>query len=90
VALNTTIAGLVVAVITVILHSFFTRRLERVAARFEVIAGQLLTEFYKHGGPAIYEVESAHARDAMRSPDKSLVEAIEQSGREAGEGDSLS
>jgi biopolymer transport protein ExbB len=90
VALNTTIAGLVVAVITVILHSFFTRRLERVAARFEVIAGQLVTEFYKHGGPTIYEAESAHARDAMKSPDQSLVEAIEQSGREAGERDSLS
>jgi len=77
VALNTTIAGLVVAVITVILHSFFTRRLERAAARIEVIAGHLLTEFYKHGGPALYEVEAAKAEAAMTTPDDSLVEAIE-------------
>jgi len=66
VALNTTIAGLVVAVITVILHSYFTRRLERVAARLEVIGGHLLTEFYKHGGPAIYQsdpIEEAAASE---------------------------
>lgn len=55
VALNTTIAGLVVAVITVIIHSYFTRRLERIAARFEVIVGHLLHEFYKEGGPELYE-----------------------------------
>lgn len=54
VALNTTIAGLVVAVITVILHSYFTRRLERIAARLEVIAGHLLEEFYRNGGPSLY------------------------------------
>jgi len=57
VALNTTIAGLVVAVITVILHSYFMRRLERVAARLEVIAGHLLNEFYKHGGAALYRAK---------------------------------
>lgn len=90
VALNTTIAGLVVAVITVILHSFFTRRLERVAARFEVIVRQLLTEFYKYGGPSMYEVEAAHAGDVEKAPAQSLVEAIKQSGREAEEGNFLS
>ncbi|MEC5126246.1 MotA/TolQ/ExbB proton channel family protein [Verrucomicrobiales bacterium BCK34] len=58
VALNTTIAGLVVAVITVIFHSYFTRRLERIAARIEVIAGHLLHEFYRAGGVALYEQES--------------------------------
>jgi len=57
VALNTTIAGLVVAVITVIFHSYFTRRLERIAARIEVIIGHLLHEFYRAGGVALYEQE---------------------------------
>ncbi len=54
-ALNTTIAGLVVAVITVILHSIFVRRLESVAARLEVMMAQLLHQFYKHGGAGLFE-----------------------------------
>jgi biopolymer transport protein ExbB len=58
IALNTTIAGLVVAVVMVICHSYFTRRLERIAARLEVIAGHLLHEFYKHGGPSLYATGS--------------------------------
>ena len=90
VALNTTIAGLVVAVITVILHSFFIRRLERAAARIEVIAGHLLTEFYKRGGPAMYDVEVANAEVALSTPDETLVAAIEQTGREVEESDFLS
>lgn len=53
-ALNSTIAGLVVAVIMVIFHTFFVRRLERIAARLEVVAGHLLHEFYRHGGAALY------------------------------------
>lgn len=53
-ALNTTIAGLIVAVVMVIFHSYFTRRLERIAARLEVIAGHLIHEFHKHGGPDLY------------------------------------
>lgn len=56
-ALNTTIAGLVVAVIMVIFHSYFTRRIERIAARLEVIAGHLLHEFFRHGGAKLYEPE---------------------------------
>jgi biopolymer transport protein ExbB len=63
IALNTTIAGLVVAVVMVIFHSYFTRRLERIAARLEVIAGHLLHEFHKHGGPALYEPGSTGASD---------------------------
>jgi biopolymer transport protein ExbB len=53
-ALNTTIAGLCVAVIMVIFHSYFTRRLERIAARLEVIAGHLLHEYFKHGGHILH------------------------------------
>jgi biopolymer transport protein ExbB len=68
VALNTTIAGLVVAVIMVICHSYFTRRLERIAARLEVIAGHLLHEFYKHGGPSLYTA-ALDSLDAPATPD---------------------
>lgn len=88
VALNTTIAGLVVAVITVILHSYFTRRLERIAARLEVIGGHLLNEFYKHGGPALYPEEEA--AEGVEVPlDESLVQAIGQKGEEAKKSDFL-
>jgi len=54
-ALNTTIAGLVVAILTVIVHSIFNRRIESIAARLEVLMSHLLHAFYKHGGPALYE-----------------------------------
>ncbi|MEM1441277.1 MAG: MotA/TolQ/ExbB proton channel family protein [Verrucomicrobiota bacterium] len=81
VALNTTIAGLVVAVITVILHSYFTRRLERVAARLEVITSHLLNEFYKHGGPSLYPEEETVAGVEI-GPAPELVDAIEKSGSE--------
>jgi len=53
-ALNTTIAGLVVAVVMVVFHTYFSRRLERIAARLEVIAGHLLHEFHKQGGAELY------------------------------------
>lgn len=88
-ALNTTIAGLVVAVITVILHSYFTRRLERVAARVEVIAGHLLHEFYSRGGTELYTREAPDP-SVPPAPDEALVEAIEQSGREVEKSDFLS
>lgn len=87
VALNTTIAGLVVAVITVILHSYFTRRLERIAARIEVIAGHLLHEFYKRGGRELYPEPG---EEPPVKPDEALVEAIEQNGQEVEPSDFLS
>mgnify|MGYP003643401265 CR=1 FL=1 len=88
VALNTTIAGLVVAVITVILHSFFTRRLERVAARIEVIASHLVTEFYQSGGAANYAMGDSGIPSP--APDDSLVQAIKETGQEIEETDFLS
>lgn len=72
VALNTTIAGLVVAVVTVIFHSSFTRRLEQIAARLEVISGRLLHEFYKEGGPNLYQAEPD-----QEAPDEEIAKAIE-------------
>ncbi|MAS93858.1 MAG: hypothetical protein CMO55_11755 [Verrucomicrobiales bacterium] len=77
VALNTTIAGLVVAVITVILHSYFTRRLERVAARLEVIAGHLLHEFYKNGGPELYDNVMPEGDEPV-IPDEKVSSSIRQ------------
>jgi len=91
-ALNTTIAGLVVAVIMVVFHSYFTRRLERIAARFEVISGHLIHEYFKHGGAALYALpgESSSADgDAGLSP----VISVRNPGaaaREAGKSDLLS
>ena len=88
VALNTTIAGLVVAVITVIFHSYFNRRLERIAARLEVISGHLLHEFYKRGGPEMYQYEPTDEEGNV--PNKALADSIEQSARNLENQDFLS
>lgn len=45
-ALYTTIAGLAVAIYTVVAHSYFTRRVERFAVRMEVIMSQTLATLY--------------------------------------------
>jgi biopolymer transport protein ExbB len=42
-ALGTTIAGIVVAVPSVVAHSFFTRKIERIAARLEVLLGRVVS-----------------------------------------------
>lgn len=60
-ALNTTIAGLAVAVIIVVFHSYFNRRIERIAARLEVIAAHLLHEFFRNGGARLYAPDPAHS-----------------------------
>ncbi|MDG2124388.1 MAG: MotA/TolQ/ExbB proton channel family protein [Verrucomicrobiales bacterium] len=41
-ALNTTIAGIAVAVPTVIAHSYFTRKIEKHAVRMELLVGKIL------------------------------------------------
>lgn len=46
IALNTTVAGLAVAVPTVIAHSHFNRKIEMMAARLEVIMGKVLSAFH--------------------------------------------
>ncbi|MCP5542200.1 MAG: MotA/TolQ/ExbB proton channel family protein [Akkermansiaceae bacterium] len=46
-ALNTTIAGLVVAVMTVIVHSYLNKRIEAMAARLEVVIGHLLNLYFR-------------------------------------------
>ncbi len=41
-ALGTTIAGMVVAVPSVVAHSYFTRKIETMAARLEVLLGEII------------------------------------------------
>jgi len=48
VALYTTIAGLAVAVPSVIAHSFFGRKIETMAARLEVIMGKVVSACHQH------------------------------------------
>lgn len=86
-ALNTTIAGLVVAVVAVIMHSYFTRRLEGISARLEVMITHLLHVFYKNGGPALYEVDSEAV--PIPAPSQDLVSAIERSGNTVDNSDLL-
>ena len=52
-ALNTTIAGLTVAIYTVVAHSFFTRKVERLAVRMESIMGQTLVTLYAKNSAAL-------------------------------------
>lgn len=51
-ALNTTIAGLAVAIPTVIAHSYFIKKLERMGVRMEVLVGGLLSVLYRSSGGA--------------------------------------
>ena len=53
-ALNTTIAGLAVAVPTVIAHSYFTKKLERMGVRMEVLTDNLISAFYKNPSEILY------------------------------------
>jgi biopolymer transport protein ExbB len=47
-ALNTTIAGLAVAIYTVVAHSYFTRKVERLAVRMQAIMSQTVVTLYPH------------------------------------------
>jgi len=47
-ALSTTIAGLAVAVPTVIAHSYFARQIETMAARLEVVLSRVVSACHQH------------------------------------------
>lgn len=47
-ALGTTIAGLVVAVPSVVAHSYFTRKIETMAARLEVLLERVVSACHQH------------------------------------------
>ena len=47
-ALGTTIAGLVVAVPSVVAHSYFNRKIETMAARLEVLLGRVVSACHQH------------------------------------------
>ena len=49
-ALSTTIAGLAVAVPTVIAHSFFSKRIERFAVEMEILIGALINRVHAPAG----------------------------------------
>ena len=53
-ALNTTIAGLAVAIPTVIAHSYFTKKIERIGVRMEVLTDNLIKAFYKNPSEVLY------------------------------------
>lgn len=46
-ALNTTVAGLAVAVPTVVAHTYFSRKIERLAARMEVLLGAGISSYFE-------------------------------------------
>ena len=50
-ALSTTIAGLAIAVPTVIAHSYFIKKIEKMGVRMEVLLGGLLASVYREGSP---------------------------------------
>lgn len=47
-ALNTTIAGLLVAVPTVIAHGYFSRKLDAISVRMEIILRKAIHDFHRH------------------------------------------
>lgn len=50
-ALNTTIAGLAIAVPTVVAHSFFMKKIEKMGVRMEILLGGLLAARFREAAP---------------------------------------
>jgi biopolymer transport protein ExbB len=64
-ALNTTIAGLAIAVPTVVAHSYFTKKLERMAVRMESLSNGLLSALCKPRNPEV--LDPAFAEESLLS-----------------------
>ncbi|MEM9478390.1 MAG: MotA/TolQ/ExbB proton channel family protein [Verrucomicrobiota bacterium] len=64
-ALGTTIAGLVVAVPAVIAHSYFSKQLEALAVRMEVLVGHLINVRYRAGGRTRVKKENIATEDLL-------------------------
>jgi biopolymer transport protein ExbB len=62
-ALNTTIAGLAIAVPTVVAHSYFTKKLERMGVRMESLSNGLLTALCKPRSPGV--LDHAFAEESL-------------------------
>ena len=60
-ALNTTIVGLAVAVPSVIAHSHFSRKIERMSARLEVLLGQVVSACRHH----VFDRKAPAARETV-------------------------
>ena len=69
-ALNTTIAGLAIAVPTVVAHSYFMKKIEKMGVRMEILIGGLLASVYRTSpAPSI-------AADEIEAPAPPAVEPI--------------
>ncbi|MGI9244977.1 MAG: MotA/TolQ/ExbB proton channel family protein [Verrucomicrobiales bacterium] len=60
-ALNTTIAGLAIAVPTVVAHSFFMKKIEKMGVRMEILLGGLLAVLFREPKPGSETVEAEFA-----------------------------
>jgi biopolymer transport protein ExbB len=76
-ALNTTIAGLAIAVPTVVAHSYFMKKIERMGVRMEILLGGLLACVYR---PAAAEAgriaDGGSARAIEEAPEPEFVPGI--------------
>ena len=61
IALNTTIAGLLVAVPTVIAHGYFSRKLDAISVRMEIILRRAIHDFHRH-----FEVRRSPVESSLR------------------------
>lgn len=60
-ALNTTIAGLAIAVPTVVAHSFFMKKIEKMGVRMEILLEGLLASRFRNAPAGLAEIEPAPA-----------------------------
>ena len=67
-ALGTTIAGMVVAVPSVVAHSYFTRKIETMSARLEVLLGILISACQRRPGRKGTDDGTMSERPAVTSP----------------------
>jgi biopolymer transport protein ExbB len=62
-ALNTTIAGLAVAVPTVVARSYFHKKIEGMAVRMEILFGRLIHARYRKGSDSDSDLSSSEAEE---------------------------
>ena len=67
-ALGTTIAGMVVAVPSVVAHSYFTRKIETMSARLEVLLGSVIGACQRTGGEVARKGLAAESSSPRTTP----------------------
>jgi len=74
-ALSTTIVGLAIAIPSLIAYSYFTKKVETMAAEMESLIADLLTKCYYHQAQHHHHVASvAHVEESHYAPPASLEE----------------